>query len=188
MRWIRSWPRVIPPGRAYVVDDMERLVLDDYDYTPLGQANESVCLLEWDMAISREDRVRFEEHAAENPGSVLVAPYRLYHVAPEPVWAHRLVDEEGRESWIHGPRQSVPDWQDEACDYFGFGLIYFPAELVRAFLAAPAPERGRSPYLLPQQAYTDSRFHDQTFSIWHRHTLGRTVTVDWSVQPIHLHY
>lgn len=179
MRWVRSWPRVIPPGRAYVVDDMERIVLDDYDYTPLGKIDEDVIVIEWDMALSREDRDRFARIAERHPRRVIVAPYKLYHVADQPVWAHRLVDRHGRESWVQGG--------ETYCDYFGFGLIYLPRELVRAFLAAPAPERGRSPFLLPSQSYTDSRFHDQTFSVWLSRA-GDMAHIAWDVRPVHLHY
>ena len=179
MRWLRSFPAVVPPHRAYVMDDMERLLLADYDYSPLAAIDEDVCVLEWDMAASREDRAAFAASAERRRSHILVAPYRLYTVDPTgPVWCHRRVGLDGGEQWI---AECEP-----ICDYFGFGLIYLPRELVRAFLVAPAPERGCPPGLGPAQ-YSDCRMHDQTFSVWHHRSGYGPVMVDWSVRPVHLH-
>ncbi len=96
MRWLRSFPARIPEGRSYIVDRMERLLLDNYDYSPLESVDEDVCLLEWDMAADVIQRETFEYYAEQYPYYVLVAPYRLWHLPsiPEPyqaVWAHRCM-------------------------------------------------------------------------------------------------
>ena len=180
MRWIRSWPAVIPAGRAYVQDDLERLVLADYDYTPLGAIDDDVIVLEWDMAVSHEDRLAFEAICRDAPAQVHVAPYRLYLRYRAPCWAHRRVNAAGVEAWV--------DEGEAVCDYFSFGLTYLPHALIDQFLAAPAPERGRPPFL-PLNRLTDCRFHDQTFSVWHRwHGPQTRVPIAWDVRPVHLHY
>ena len=186
MRWMRSWPAAIPPNRAYVVDELPRLVIDNYDYTPLGDIDDDVCVLEWDMALAEDERAKFDEHVTYSPGFVAVAPYKLYHVqdtaySTRPVMAHRVITDFGRGwDWIR--------YYDQFCDYFGFGMIYLPRDVVREFLAAPAPERG-APLVTPG-GYTDCRFHDQTFSMWYRHRYkggGTKTRVVWECQPVHLH-
>lgn len=182
MRWLRSWPAVIPPHRAHVVDDLERLVIADYDYTPLGAIDDDVVLIEWDMALAPDDMEQFDRAAKYYHENPLVAPYKLYYVSnngrDRPVWAHRKLTEAG-EDWIRA-------W-DNFADYVGFGLIYLPRRVVRAFLDAPAPERG-APLVAPG-GYTDCRFHDQTFSMWYRHRYsgGGPIRVEWDIWPVHLH-
>ena len=181
MLLLRSFPATIPPHRAYVVDELPRFTQSDYDYTGLADLGADICLIEWDIAVAREQLERFMTHAAARPRDVLVAPHRLYHVAhDEPVWAHRVVDADGSERWLRSGELEA--------DYVAFGLIYLPQTLIQAFVSAPAPERGRSPFLPAACGYTDCRFIDQTFSVWHRHALGRRVAVDWTVRPVHLHY
>lgn len=189
MRWVRSWPAVIPPGRAYVVDDIDRLVIDGYDYSPLAAIDDDIILVEWDMAVSAEDRERFEASALLTPSCVHTAPYRLYDANRAPHWAHRTVlDMDGKERWVQTG--------EPTCDYFAFGLTYLPRDLIRRFMEYPAPERGRYPWI-PEGDYTDTRFTDQTFSVWHywRSQLGEgrkrqppRVRVAWHVAPVHLHY
>ena len=185
MRWLRSWPANPPAGRAHVVDDMERLVIDNYDYTPLGSIDDDVCLLEWDMALSPGDMQSFALHAIESRNSVQVAPYPLYHVAPfrsmgGGVWAHRRVWRHS-ETWVE---TGTPD-----CDYAAFGCIYLPRDAVRAFLASEAPARGRDPRLPADAEYSDRRFTDQTFSVWHHwHAKRGPIPVHWDVRPVHLHW
>lgn len=184
MRTIRSWPLNAPPDRVGVDDDIERLTINDYDYTPLQDIDEDVLLVEWDIQVDPAALAAFAATCAAEPERVRVAPFRLYTVAPEPVCAHRVVtdDETGAERWLHEG--------EEYADYFAFGLTYLPRAIVRAFLDAPAPARGRSPFLLPQQGYSDCRFTDQTFSMWHRWHLGAPcvpVPVDWTVRVEHLH-
>lgn len=187
MRWLRSFPARMPHGRAHVVDDLERLIIHDYDYTPLAAIGEDVCIVEWDMAVSPDDLARFEWIANGNRLDICVAPYLLYHVGPEPVLAHRVLVEDGEggygERWLHEGERS--------CDYFGFGLIYLPWYLISEFLDSPAPARGWPLYA--PGGYHDTRFTDQTFSCWIAHNrpedvmTGRRTRVMWSVRPVHLH-
>lgn len=180
MRILRSWPRVVPEGRVGVDDTLEKLVMEDYDYSPLGAVDDDVLLLEWDMLPMQDELHAFMRAATQQQRLLRVAPYPLYHVdSPGPVWCHRRITQTG-ERWIQ--------WQEPTCDLFSFGLIWLPRDLVRAFLAAPAPARGRDPRLLPSQGYTDTRFTDQTFSIWcHFHHQGPAVPVEWDIRPVHLH-
>lgn len=191
MRWLRSWPVPELPHRAHVHDELERLYTVDYDYTPLGAwftANPDeagVCLIEWDMALEPDEYSVFADAAYSEPDRVLVAPHILHHVEPDrPVWAHRVLRVDGSERWLQ-PAEVY-------CDYFAFGLIYFPRVVVEAFLAAEAPERGRP--LKAPGGYDDCRFTDQTFSVWHCHRYQskyasdrRRVRVEWRVHPVHLH-
>lgn len=172
MRWLRSWPAVVPPGRAYVQDDLERLVISNYDYRPLAEINEDVCLLEWDVALDREGMARFERYASIQRHNVLVAPYRLYKVEPRPVWAHRRV--------LRGVTADLGDqdctrWvqtADQFCDYFSLGCVYLPRSLVQRYV----------------KEQPDIPLGDHTFSLWHRWHLNRTTPIAWNVQPMHLHY
>jgi len=174
MRWLRSWPAVVPAGRAHVDDELPRLVLADYDYTPLGQVDDDVLLLEWDMHLDPQGMTRFAAHAAAEPGRVHVAPYLLAAHRATPTWAHRRL-------------AGSPAGEHE-CDLFGFGATYLPRHLVERFLAAPAPERGRDPRLPPEAPYHDVRFTDQTFSIWHAFRGGAPrPRLWWDVRPDHLH-
>lgn len=183
MQWLRSYPYPMPEGRRWIVDpNMDHLFMGDYDYSALRLLQDDICLLEWDMAVAREDMRRFEEHAAANPGCVLVAPYRLYEGhAAFPVYAHRLVYSGGAERWVTGP-------EDARCDYFGFGMIYLPHQLVAEFCAADPATRAREPHWAEGQDSNMRGFTDHTFSVWHRHQKGRDVAIDWSVCPVHLHY
>jgi len=187
MRWIRSWPVPMPAHRAYVMDELERLLTgDDYDYTPLwywferNPDEQGVCLIEWDIVLEPNKYQEFARSALDAPERVLVAPQLLHHVEPwGSVWAHRRLDETGNHRWV---RTGEPE-----CDYFAFGLIYFPRRVVQLFMDAPAPARG-APLVTPG-GYQDCRFTDQTFSMWHRHRYSECgpVRIEWSVRPVHLH-
>ena len=187
MRWVRSWPLPMPAHRAYVMDELERLLTaDDYDYTPLwywferNPDEQGVCLIEWDIALEPPQYELFASMAAVNPDRVLVAPQALHHVSPAgSVWAHRALNPLGGERWV--------EYLEPVCDYFAFGLIYFPRAAVQLFMESPAPERGRP--LVAPGGYEDCRFTDQTFSVWHRHryTGGGPVKIEWSIRPVHLH-
>ncbi len=188
MQLVRSWPcdadmaRLAAAGRTGVADDLPRLITSDYDYTALRDIADDVCVIEWDIVADTPALQAFMYTCQQAPQQVRVAAHLLYTVAPEPVWAHRVVtDDQGTERWISEG--------EEYCDYFAFGLIYLPRAAVAAFLDAPAPERGASPFLLPGQVYGDARFNDQTFSVWHRHRYaqGGPVPVDWAIKVEHLH-
>jgi hypothetical protein len=165
VRWVRTFPLDIPPGRSYVVDDLPRMLMSGYNYVPaFKRLDGDTVIAEWDIAFTAEDRDRFTAACEAEPGRVHVAPYRLYPVStglPEPVWAHRAA---GR----------LPAWiseDDEACDLFSFGLVYLPAEIVCRYLATMPETTG-----------------DAIFSQWHREQIGVRVPVHWDVRPIHLHY
>ena len=95
MRWVRTFPAEIPEGRSHVVDGLPRIEMADYNYVPvLEQLGEDTVIVEWDLAISFEDRDRFTELCAADPDRVHVGAYRIYPVSTnlaEPVWAHRKV-------------------------------------------------------------------------------------------------
>jgi hypothetical protein len=170
MNWIRTYPPGRPGqwhGRNYVIDHATRWVHMDRDYLPVlaGVADDTV-LLEWDIAVSLEDRQTFARHIAREPDRIQVAPYLLYPAStslPRPVWAHRRITELGDAQWV--------DDDEPGCDLFGFGMVYLPLDLVTAYLATcPAGS------------------NDNDFSRWHHDTVGERVPIRWDCYPIHLHY
>lgn len=174
MRLLRSWPRAVPPGRAHVVDSVERLVIDNHHYGPLAAIDDDVLLLEWDMAVGQEDLRQFADHAHREPGRVLVAPYRIYadvYNLPADIWAHRTWNGTGAGTVIpHGAlpvRDGAP-----TCNLFGLGMVWLPREVVRGFVAA---------------TYA-SHFGDKEFSMWHYQHVTRDVPIAWEVRPVHLNY
>jgi hypothetical protein len=170
MRILRSWPATVPAGRAHVVDNIERLVMDGYDYRVLGDVNDDVLLLEWDIAVGLEDLERFAAAATEDPGRVLVAPYRLYSYASGRPhlgrWAHRRYEGDP----ATGHLRHV-DENDTACHLFGLGMTYLPRDITQAFLAA-----------------WDGRVCDVSLSGWHYRNITPEVPIAWDVRPVHLHY
>ncbi|MFC3454009.1 hypothetical protein [Amycolatopsis speibonae] len=164
LKLVRSWPARIPAGRSYVVDQVERIVIKNHDYHALRGLGD-VLLLEWDIAVSKEDLERFAAVAAEGSSDVLVAPYTLY--VPDPVWAHR--------SWPGGitPEGAAPVETGAAfCNLFGLGMTYLPGELVEGFC-----ESGWA-----------SHFGDVEFSLWHYHNVKKQVPIAWDVRPVHLNH
>lgn len=174
MRLIRSWPGHIPDGRAHVVDDIERLVINNHDYKPLAAIDDDVLLLEWDIAVGQEDLRHFAEHAAQARSRVLVAPYRIYADAynlPGDIWAHRRWD--GNGLGTISPTGAVPVATDDpSCNLFGLGMCYLPREVHRHFAAI---------------AWA-SHFGDTAFSMWHYQHVAREVPICWDVRPVHLNY
>jgi hypothetical protein len=70
-------------------------------------------------------------------------------------------------TWVKGP-------DDTYCHMFGFGLIYLPRDMIRAFVDQMAP---------------NTMFGDTQFSRWHmKHARHRDVPIDWDCHAIHLHY
>ena len=115
---------------------------------------------------------RFMDCAKAEPDRVRVAPYYLYRRGGSgrspllPFYCHRI-REPGTRSWVKGP-------DDTHCHMFGFGLIYLPIALVKAFVAQMGPT---------------SKFGDTEFSRWHmRNAKHRDVPIDWDCHAIHLHY
>lgn len=175
MRLLRSWPAIVPEGRSYVVDDIERLVMYGYDYTVLGAVDDDVLLLEWDIAVGAEELAAFAARAAAECGRVLAAPYRLYPGGS-----------------LRGPTKTVPEWsawrylvdqQTGGCvevepgaptaHVVGLGMTYLPRDLIRRYLAERQPDWG---------------FSDISFSGWHHRRVAPDIALDWQARPVHLHY
>jgi hypothetical protein len=175
MRLLRSWPARIPEGRTgYVVDGIERLVIDHHDYGPLAAVEDDCLLIEWDVAVGQEDLRHFADHALEDPDRVLVAPYRIYadvYGLPADIWAHRHWD--GTGVGTINPEGATPvSTGDPTCNLFGLGMVWLPGDLVARFAALAR----------------DSHFGDTQFSRWHYERVAREVPICWDVYPVHLHY
>jgi hypothetical protein len=174
MRLLRSWPQSIPEGRSYVVDDIERLVISNHHYGPLADIDESVLLLEWDIACGQEDLTQFVKRISAHPDRVIVAPYRIYadtYNLPYDVWAHRAWNGDGSGTVIpHGAfpvRDGAP-----ICNLFGLGMVYLPQAVLRSYFAACA----------------GAQFGDTQFSMWHYQQVAHDVPIAWEVRPVHLNY
>jgi hypothetical protein len=153
-----------------VVDNAPRLVLDHYDARKLAAMPDVLIVLEWDIAATKEDLGIFAAAARLAPRRVLVAPYRLYPEAnpglTEPIWAHR------RE-----PGNVPVRAADATCHRFGFGMVYLPRLLLRAFA---------DDWLA---ANPNGNLTDETFSGWHYRTNpDPEVPICWAVRPVHLNY
>lgn len=172
MRLVRSFPREIPDGRNYVVDDAERLVNEGYDYRGLIGMGD-VIHVDWDTAVSREDLATFAAAARATPNRVLVAPVPMY---PAP-------DRPGLRTAHWNLRRYLPGQQqmrycnpaDLAAHLFGFGMVYLPGVLLTAFgqeLGSPVAPR----------------FGDIEFASWHHRFAEPGAQILWEVRPVHLHY
>ena len=171
MKVIRSWPAEIPDGRCYVVDTLPRLVMTGYDYRCLAYVDDDVVLIEWDMAVHREELQTFIDRAVSAPGDVLVAPYRIYESTIKsvplnhPVWPLRRYTDDGtRMRWV--------EEGEPFCHLFAFGLTYLPRSIVAAYL----------------KAQPDEHFNDVSFSGWHHRNVRAETPIAWDVRPVHLHY
>ena len=170
MRLIRSWPSRPPEGRARVEDSIERLVMEDYDYRILGDVGDDVLLLEWDIAVGRDELLRFASRAQETPGRVLVAPYPIYrstiglHDIGQPVWPYRRYSTGERTTRFVQPT-------DSHCHLFALGMTYLPAEVVKKFLAD-----------------YPGHFSDVSFSGWHYRNIEQEVPIAWDCAAVHLNY
>lgn len=161
---MRSWPQTIPQDRSYVVDDLERVVIDKHDHRPLCDLDlDGVFLLEWDLAISPEAALFFEHCCLAQPRRVRVGAYRLYGHRGDSWWAH----------WQGGGTHDLRfvDFPDPVCDGFGFGCIYLPMQLLRRW----REER-------------DEPLTDLNFSLWHIAAGCGWVPIEWAVRPVHLHW
>lgn len=156
-----------------MVDDIERVVIDNHDYRPMATITEPVLLLEWDIAVSKEDLARFAEVAAMSPDRVLVAPYMIYyedHLAT-PMWAHRQWD--GEPVGMANPVGAKPiDEFAPVCNLFGLGMCYLPAGLIARFVR-------------DQWA---NHIGDVELSMWHFRRVEQNVPILWETRPVHLNY
>ena len=173
MRLVRSWPAVIPAGRAYVQDDIDKLVMEGHDYRILAGLDDDIVLLEWDIAVGKCELERFISRCETDPTQVRVAPYLIYQAFSgrsypfHPLWAHRRY--EGTPET--GSTRTITE-HDKTCHLFGFGLVYLPRVYVRQFLD-----------------FWAGHFDDAAFSGWHyRNAPDPEVPIDWDVPTVHLHY
>jgi len=170
MKLVRSWPSRPPEGRARVDDSIERLVMDDYDYRLIGDVGDDVLLLEWDIAVGRDELLRFVDRAKAAPGRVLVAPYPIYrstiglHDISRPVWPMRRYGANEQSMRFAEP-------SDTHCHIFALGMTYLPAAIVKRFLAD-----------------YDGHFSDVSFSGWHYRNVEREVPIAWDCPAVHLNY
>lgn len=173
MKLVRSWPGRPPAGHPCVIDDATRLINDEYDYQELGLFGDDILHLDWDMAVHREDLIRFAAMAREDPGRVLVAPYRIYPDSRrglhEPLWAAKRYEAGG----MRYVREGEP-----TCHIFGFGMVYLPGALIARFLAefASELEAGRV------------KLDDVAFSGWHHKNVEPEARIAWDVRPVHTNY
>lgn len=161
MKIVRSFPKTVPPGRAYVQDAAERFVMDNYDYSGLAEfaAGEDVLLLEWDIAVSRHDLSMFTARAHLAGDWPLVAPYTLDRPGSYPFW--RFLDDG---TTLRRIRDGEPD-----CDLFGLGLVYLPNWVIAGF---------------PKGVHMS----DGTLSRWLREQPEwRPIPIDWATRIVHLH-
>ena len=170
MKLIRSWPKTIPEGRGYVVDGIDRLVMEGFDYRCLADVDDDVVLIEWDIAIGGDELAEFMRRAADDPEQVRVSPYLLYPPSTGgngKFYCHRI-RAAGGVRWVAGP-------EDAYCHMFGFGLIYLPRAYTLQFM---------------ETLRSKDRFTDTTFSYWHHRHRGirKQVPIDWDLPAVHLHY
>lgn len=114
-------PGKMPPGRAYVHDDLTKLYtpcspLGSADFSALRDLAEPVILIEWDVAVDRANLARFAA-MAEGRDWPIVAP-------------HYKIDEGGKLHWVHFWRGLPVLPGDPECDQFAPGLVYLPAGLL----------------------------------------------------------
>ena len=173
MRLLRSWPAEVPDGRAHVVDGMERLVIKGFRYDPwLNSILDSVVLIEWDLAVSREGLLRFMHRAKAFPDRPSHAPYLLYqttrhnHTLNRPVWSAR-----------YDNGQVVEEF-DPYCHLFSLGMTYLPRDAIAGYFEAMEHDDH-----LAMEGFTDG-----AFSGWWWRTTGIETPLFWDVRPIHLHY
>lgn len=174
MRLVRSWPARVPAGRARVEDGMERLVMYAYDYTVLGDLDDDVLLLEWDIAVGGEELAAFAAKAATEPDRMLSAPYRLYpgcsikRAGAGATWAAWRYRHTPHSS---GRVEAQPG--DPYAHITGLGMTYLPRELIQRYLSEREPQWG---------------FSDIAFCGWHYRRVRPEILLDWSARPVHLHY
>lgn len=172
------------PPRGIILDPghFEPVFITDYNYYPLLAAlDDDVTIIEWDMALGREDRETWAKHIANAPGLVQVAPYRQYYGWCKP----------DGEQWgyVHRQHDRPVTADDPDCDYFGFGLTYIPLWVTRTLVAEcndPDIAGKRGSHL--GVVLTAKYITDVTFSAWHRAATGHRVPIRRDVRPVHLHY
>lgn len=158
---IQANPRIIPPGRNYVVTP-NRLShsIENYDFKPLflhASINEwSFLLLEWDIAIADHSIEKLERKVKKAPHRIHSVPYQVLS-GDELVWVN--TDKDWR--WVkYGTQRSA---------HFGFGCTYFPFQSYSHWLPNPI----------------DPRLTDTNFSEWYFQENGET-PIHWDIPIVHL--
>jgi hypothetical protein len=121
MKWFRSWPRDagINPElkkRGRVIDSIPLLLIHNYDLTTsedFWSIDENFALLEWDIAVSLEDRRAWGKHCEAFPDMVHAVRYPQY-TENGTVW--------------------TPFKRIDGIFQLGFGMIYFPIKVVNDFI------------------------------------------------------
>lgn len=171
---IRTIPAKIPEGRNYVVDSLDTIEVDNYDMRFLSDLDDSVILLEWDIAVAHHDLYNFIVHCDSAPQLVHVAPYPLYPESLDevvaPVWAHREVLNMMplQLRWI--------DYGEPVCDIFSTGMVYLPKHIINRLTESD------------DVITWHTNINDSKLAFWYYHVIGEKVPVHWDVRPIHLHY
>lgn len=191
MKWVRTYTGdefyTLGCGRPVVWDPRhcEPFYLAGYNYKPLLESmTADMVVIEWDLAVSKEDRARFGRHCQDAPQVIHVAPYPHYGYKPggwDHGWVHR------NDGLLSG---SITEGEPD-CQFFGFGLIYFPLRIVRAFLddMARPPGELAARYGEPVAALLgEESVTDVAFSAWHWAAQRQRVPVHWDVRPVHLNY
>ncbi len=172
MRLIRTFPATIPMGRAYVVDDMERVVNEGYSYRGLAALGDDVVHLDWDQAVDLEDLERFVDRCQRYPAYARVVPVRVTKAArpglSDAVWNCRV---------NVGGRMRYAQKTDGRADLWGFGMVYIPGKALAEFEDTF------------REGLDDGsvRFDDTGFSGWYTKAHGPAV-IDWDIRCVHLHY
>lgn len=170
MKIIRSWPEKVPPNRNYVVDTLPRFFMQDYSYRGIGEFDDDVLILEWDMAVSQEDLGTFLAWIEKTPDKVVVAPYKIYQATSSPAKLWRPIYAMRRYNDGEATMRYVTE-DDATCHLWALGMTYLPRDVIRAFLDA-----------------WPGHFSDTSLSGWHYRNVEKETTIAWNVRPVHLHY
>lgn len=162
MKVIRAWPKefpIEPKDRAFVTDSIPQYRIEDFNYRPLFEESEdSLLLIEWDIAFHKATLRRFLWHIAEALDVVHVAPY--------------LFDNSSRYCVFREPgKESLCYTEGYFCNTFGFGMTYIPNDLRKTAL----DDLG-------------DRINDGNFSQWHYEYICQLTRVHWDCEPVHLNY
>lgn len=171
MRIIRSFPKTIPPNRAYIMDQYERFYNQDYGYNGFQEVvNESpLILLEWDVAIDQPNLRQFIRHIEEAPDWPHTAPY-FKSEDDERHWMHFRL--EGRTQWGGDVFRPIHEGEPD-CDQVGTGIMYFPQGILHDCPNSDAGSQVLNDGLI-------SRYL-RTLPQW------KPVPIHWDVVPVHLH-
>ena len=168
--------------------------MPSYNYVPVfQQLTDDTILLEWDIVVDQGMMDRFEKHVLDCMDQVQVAPYiypkdntwiqsRVREVQPPEFCIETLSYNVGTDKTIlpllshHDEgyvwREYTPIAENDSwCNWSGFGMVYFPLDIVQQYLATEP----------------DHSCDTEWFG-WHYECVREKVPVRWDVRPIHLHF